>query len=170
MKKTLKLVMAAMFCALSCVATMVIRIPSPMNGYVNLGDCFVLLGGWFLGPYYGFLAGGVGSALADFILGYGHYVPGTFVIKGLMGLAAALLFKKFGGGTKSLVISGFIAEVIMVLGYFGFASLLLGKGLGAARSIPGNIFQGAVGLIAGTLLYLFAKRAKLIDVFEKNTK
>ena len=38
MKKTLKLVMAAMFCALSCVATMVIRIPSPMNGYVNLGD------------------------------------------------------------------------------------------------------------------------------------
>lgn len=75
MKKTLKLVRAAMFCALSCVATMVIRIPSPMNGYVNLGDCFVLLGGWILGPYYGFLAGGVGSALADFLLGYGHYVP-----------------------------------------------------------------------------------------------
>ena len=87
-----------------------------------------------------------------------------------MGLAAALLFKKLGGDTKTLIISGFIAEVIMVLGYFGFASLLLGKGLGAARSIPGNIFQGAVGLIAGTLLYLFAKRAKLIDVFEKNTK
>ena len=40
-----KLVLAAMFAALSCVATMVIQIPSPMSGYVNLGDCFVLLGG-----------------------------------------------------------------------------------------------------------------------------
>ena len=38
-----KLVLAAMFAALSCVATMVIQIPSPMSGYVNLGDCFVLL-------------------------------------------------------------------------------------------------------------------------------
>ena len=28
---------------------MVVQIPSPMNGYVNLGDCFVLLSGWLLG-------------------------------------------------------------------------------------------------------------------------
>ena len=44
------LVLAALFAALTCVATMVIQIPSPMNGYVNLGDCFVLLAGWVLGP------------------------------------------------------------------------------------------------------------------------
>lgn len=88
-----KLVLAAMFAALSSVATMVIQIPSPMSGYVNLGDCFVLLGGVVLGPVWGFLAGGVGSMLADVILGYAHYAPGTFLIKGLMALAVVLIFK-----------------------------------------------------------------------------
>ena len=37
-----KLVLAAMFAALGCVATMVIQIPAPA-GYVNLGDAVVLL-------------------------------------------------------------------------------------------------------------------------------
>ena len=32
-----------MLAALTCVATMVIKIPSPLNGYINLGDCIVLL-------------------------------------------------------------------------------------------------------------------------------
>ena len=56
-----KLVFTSMFTALACIATMVIQIPSPMNGYLNLGDAVVLLGAWFLGPAYGafvFYAGG----------------------------------------------------------------------------------------------------------------
>ena len=57
-KKIRKLVLAALLAALVCVATMVVQIPSPMQGYVNLGDCFVLLSGWLLGPWYGFAAGG----------------------------------------------------------------------------------------------------------------
>ncbi len=35
----------------------------------------------------------------------------------------------------------------MVAGYFGYAALLLGKGIGAAASVPGNLVQGAVGLV-----------------------
>lgn len=31
----------------------------------------------------------------------------------------------------------------MVLGYFAYASMILGKGLAAAASIPGNIVQGS---------------------------
>ena len=95
-KKIRKLVLAALLAALVCVATMVVQIPSPMQGYVNLGDCFVLLSGWLLGPWYGFAAGGIGSMLADLFLGYGHYAPGTFVIKGLVALIAALLYEKLG--------------------------------------------------------------------------
>ena len=45
-KKIRKLVLAALLAALVCVATMVVQIPSPMQGFVNLGDCFVLLSGW----------------------------------------------------------------------------------------------------------------------------
>ena len=55
-KKIRTMVMAAVLAALACVATMVVQIPSPMNGYVNLGDCFVLLSGWLLGPWSIFCA------------------------------------------------------------------------------------------------------------------
>ena len=43
-----------MLAALCCVATMIIKIPSPLKSYLNLGDCVVLLSGWFLGSAYGF--------------------------------------------------------------------------------------------------------------------
>lgn len=36
--KLRKLVLAALFAALCTVMTMVIQVPSPMQGYVNLGD------------------------------------------------------------------------------------------------------------------------------------
>ena len=74
-KKLTKLVICGMFAAITCVATMVIQIPSPMSGYINLGDCVVLLGAFLLGPVYGAVAGGVGSMLADLISGYVIYVP-----------------------------------------------------------------------------------------------
>ena len=158
-KKIRKLVLAALLAALVCVATMVVQIPSPMQGYVNLGDCFVLLSGWLLGPWYGFAAGGIGSMLADLFLGYAHYAPGTLVIKGLMALVAALMYEKMGRSTAARI----GGEVIMVLGYFGYASLLLGKGLAAAASIPGNVFQGAVGLVVGVILATVLERAKVTE-------
>ena len=161
-KKIRKLVLAALLAALVCVATMVVQIPSPMQGYVNLGDCFVLLSGWLLGPWYGFAAGGIGSMLADLFLGYAHYAPGTLVIKGLMALVAALMYEKMGRSTAARI-GGAAAEIIMVLGYFGYASLLLGKGLAAAASIPGNVFQGAVGLVVGVILATVLERAKVTE-------
>ena len=68
--KTQKIVLASMLAALTCIATMIIKIPSPMKGYINLGDCVVLVCGWILSPFYGFLAAGIGSALADVLLRY----------------------------------------------------------------------------------------------------
>ena len=55
-----------MFAALSCAATMVIQIPIA-TGYLNFGDGLCLLAGWILGPWYGFAAAGLGSALADLL-------------------------------------------------------------------------------------------------------
>lgn len=135
-KKIRTMVTAAVLAALSCVATMVVQIPSPMNGYVNLGDCFVLLSGWLLGPWWGAAAGGIGSMLADLLLGYGHYAPGTLIIKGAMALVAALIFKAFKKNTAGALVGGVAAEVVMVAGYFGYAALLLGKGIGTAAASP----------------------------------
>ena len=43
-------------------------------------------------PLYGFLAAGLGSALADIFSGYAIYAPATFLIKGLMVLAAYCIY------------------------------------------------------------------------------
>ncbi|MBP3493311.1 MAG: ECF transporter S component [Oscillospiraceae bacterium] len=162
-KKIRKLVIGAMMAALTYVATMVIQIPSPMNGYVNLGDCFVLLCGWLLGPWYGGAAAGIGSMLTDLLSGYGHYAPGTFVIKGLDALVAALLFRTMGRTSTAALVSGLVGEAIMVAGYFGYAALLLGKGLGAAASIPGNLVQAALGLLIGFLLLKVLQKTRIAE-------
>ena len=83
-----KTVWAGLFIALTVVATMVIQVPSPTGGYVNAGDVLVILGGFVLGPLWGAVAAGAGSALADIFAGYIIYAPATFVIKGLMALTA----------------------------------------------------------------------------------
>ena len=167
--KIRKLVLSALMAALCTIMTMVIQVPSPMQGYVNLGDCAVLISAWMLGPLYGGAAAGIGSALADLLSGYAHYVPGTFAIKLVMAVAAALSFRaatKKGLSASSVllgqIVGGVVAEVIMVLGYFAYASLWLGKGLAAAASIPGNIVQGVFGLVAATVVYTVLSRSRAV--------
>lgn len=72
--------------SMACVATMVIKIPIPATGgYINLGDSIVLLSGVVLGPLYGGLAAGLGSALADLLGGYVAFAPATLYIKSTYG-------------------------------------------------------------------------------------
>ena len=162
-KKIRKLVISALMAALTCIATMVVQIPSPMNGYVNLGDCFVLLSGWLLGPWYGGAAAGIGSMLTDLLSGYGYYAPGTFLIKGLDALVAALIFRAMGRTSAAALFSGLVGETIMVVGYFGYAALLMGEGFGAAASIPGNVMQAAMGLFIGFLLLKMVNKTRIAE-------
>ncbi len=161
---TYKIVMAALLAALTCVATMIIKIPSPLKGYLNLGDCVVLLAGWMLSPVYGFLAAGLGSALADLFSGYVVYAPATFVIKGLMALVAyygfKLLYKKLGN-LPCRIIAGIVAEVVMILGYFVFEGFLYGF-VPSVVNIPANGIQGIAGLILGCILVKIFEKIKLI--------
>lgn len=158
--KTKKLVIAALMAALTCVATMIIKIPTPLKGYLNLGDCIVLTAGWILSPVYGFLAAGLGSALADIFSGYVIYAPATFIIKGLMALVAfygAKPLQKKLGNLPSLIITGIAAEIIMILGYFIFEGFLYGFGPSLVN-IPANAIQGIAGLVFGILLVNVLKK------------
>ena len=163
--KTQKIVTASMLATLCCVATMVIKIPlaGPFKGYVNLGDCIVLLAGWLLSPSYGFAAAGIGSALADLLLGYNIYAPATFLIKGIMALIAYYCFKALHnklGSFSERIIGGILAEAIMVLGYFVFEGFLYGFAASAVN-IPLNALQGVAGLICGIILVKVFEKSKL---------
>jgi len=151
-----RLVLSSLFAALTCVATLVIQIPSPMSGYVNLGDGLVLASGWMLGPVYGTVAAAVGSCLADIISGYAVYAPATFIIKGLVAFLASVVCSALKrvkmNGIISAVCGGITGEIVMVGGYFLYAALIFGEGLAAAASIPGNLTQAVFGIITGIVL------------------
>ena len=162
--KTQKIVLAALIAALACVATMIVKIPSPMKGYVNLGDCIVLTAGWILSPWYAFLAAGLGSALADLFSGYVIYAPATFVIKGVMALVALFLFrvlKRATGNFAARLVGGVCAEIFMVLGYFVFEGFLYGFAPSVVN-IPANAVQGVAGIVIGLVLITVLEKTKLV--------
>lgn len=155
--KLKKTVTAALFAAFACVATMSIRIPTPgTGGYIHPGDAVVILAGVILGPGWGLLAAGIGSALADLIGGYFFYVPITFVIKGLVAFAAGMLCQKIGKTPKSrfaAVALGGVGDIILVAGGYFLCECLIYGAAAAAASVPANLIQGISGLVIGLLLY-----------------
>ena len=171
--KTKKLILSALMAALTCVGTMIIKVPTPTMGYIHPGDGFVLLSGLLLGPLWGFLAAGLGSALSDLIGGYFIYVPATFLIKGLTALVAYLVFRGVSklSNTKTslpaLIGSGVAGEAVMVAGYFLFEIFMLAivnqtsLSAGVIASLAGivpNLIQGAFGVVIATLLHPLLQR------------
>jgi len=164
-----KIVLTALFAALTCIATMIIRIPTPTNGYLNLGDVFVLTSGLLLGPLYGTLAAGIGSCLADLFAGYLIYVPGTLIIKALTAFVASLIHKLITGKKEkynlfSLISACVTGELFMVIGYLLYEAALPGINLAAALlSVPGNLMQGLAGVVICIPLIKLLKTAKITE-------
>jgi uncharacterized membrane protein len=169
---TKKLVITAMFTALIALATIVVQIPIPI-GYVNLGDMFVLLSAFVLGAGYGCVAAGIGSSIADIIVCYAIYAPATFIIKACMAIVASVIFnllsKKLKYKPLSMIVAGVIAELIMVVGYFFYEAVILGYSWSALYSIPGNLIQGAVGIVVCiTIMSVFNNRNLFVSEKNKN--
>lgn len=173
MNTTKKWVIAALFAALTCICTMIIKIPTPTGGYIHPGDGMVLLCGIVLGPGMGALAAGIGSMLSDLFSGYLVWVPATLTIKALTAMIAGVLFHKSrrlltaskAASTIRIILGGIAGEAVMVVGYFlfeiglnaasngGFSAAAIAGGIAySATSIPGNILQGVTGIVIACVL------------------
>lgn len=165
-------VLAALFGALTFVATAAITFPTPTLGYVHMGDTIVLLSGIFFGPVLGGLVAGIGSLLADLILGYTTSAIPTLIIKFVTAAIAGLFFKKKENAPfwKRLLFLS-IAEINMVFGYFLYHVLKLPilnaemnlegfkKGfLYALTGIPFDAMQGLVGVVGAIVLLPLIRR------------
>ena len=158
----LQLSFGGMLAALIFVATSFFKLPvSITQGYIHLGDGFILLGAALLGNT-AIIAAALGSALADLLGGYTMYILPTFLIKGAVALVAVAALAK--ERPLWVRIAGMImAEAVMVLGYFLVEWLVLGYGLAAASgAVFPNIVQGLSGVIIGVVLLPLMKRVKNI--------
>lgn len=152
----------AVLMALTTVMTMVIHIPTiGTNGYLNLGDMVVFLAALTLGSKGGFLVGGLGSGLADILLGYSHYAPITFIVKGLEGYIAGKILETKLGQDKP-IIATVIGGVWMAFGYY-FAEIFMYGAKAALASIPGNLMQGLLGAVAAVVLFGALKKTKVVS-------
>ncbi|MCE5343796.1 MAG: ECF transporter S component [Eubacteriales bacterium] len=157
---TVRLALCSMMAALIFVATYFIKLPMAMtNGYVHLGDGFILLAASLLG-WGAVPAAAVGSMLADLMGGYAVYLLPTFLIKAAVAAVAVLALKNRHEWLKVLGLVA--AEAVMVGGYFITEWLFLGYGLAAASaSLLGNVMQGLSGVVIGLLLIPLFQRIKL---------
>ena len=126
-------------------------IPNQLGGYMNLGDGFILLFSSVVSPLGGFLIGGVGSAIADVVSGYGLYAPFTLVIKGFEGYLVARLFDK----VSSKWLLYILGCMIVIVGYFMVDWFLQGSFVVALTGIPTNLMQTLCGFVIAMCLHKF---------------
>lgn len=177
-----RLCMAAVMAALVAVGSWLqIQIPSILGtSRFHLGNVMCALSGLLLGPWWGALGSGLGSALYDLLLDPTRFAefPITFVTKGIYGLVAgAVFFRVFKG--KSNYVSEAAASALAAVSYivvylaksFFYNGLLI-KGLtaqaawlGVLEKIPSSLFNGVVAVIfapiLGVALHKALKSARL---------
>lgn len=163
-QKTKQLVLTALFAALTCAATAVVHIPSPLGGYFHLGDTVVLLGAFLLTPLCGALAGGIGAALADLLLSFVLYSPATLLVKALTVLTAGAIFRTFPHRRiLGAALGAAAGELVMAAGYFLYEWILYGLGGSAESLLAVNLPQAGVSTLAATLLFLVLEKAHLTE-------
>ena len=85
--------LSAIFIALNIVLTIYLIIPLPGQGYANLSDAIIILLSSLIHPLLGAVVGAISGAISDLILGYGIYIPFTFLIKGIEGLVVGYILR-----------------------------------------------------------------------------
>lgn len=172
----LKICMAAVMAALVAVGSYIqVQIPSILGtSRFHLGNVMCALCGLLLGPWWGALASGLGSALYDLLLDPTRFAefPITFFTKAVYGLVAgAVFFKVFKGRSNyvSEAVSTAAAAVSYIVIYLAksyFYNGLLIKGLvpgaawlGVLEKVPSSVFNGVVALVFAPILGVAIRRA-----------
>ena len=164
----LKLVVAALLAALVAVfSKLQIQIPAIIGvSRFHLGNVMCALCGILLGPWWGGLASGIGSAIFD-LFDPMHIAdfPITLITKGLYGMISGLVFfkvfKRKSNYISELVASlcGAVTYAVLYLAkkFFLDAMLLAGMDSSAAwlvvlEKIPSTVFNAVVAIIFAPIL------------------
>ena len=172
---TRKIVLSALRAALT-VAGSAIRVTMPIDiggtTSFHLGNIMCALAGILLGPWYGGMAAGIGSAIYDmFNPLYISECWITFLFKGIYGMCAGLVIrcgKKEWGYIHSILASAAgavsYAALYLLKSYFYSGRLMSGLSHEAAMitiwtKIPATVFNAAVAVIFAPILAIAIRTA-----------
>lgn len=145
-KNVTRLAFYGLFMALVVIVTAVIRVPVPtFNLYFNLGEAIIYLTAILYGGPAGAIIGGVGSSLADLLVGAPVWAPITLIIKGLEGYVVGSVAKK-----GNLMLAVLLGAIVMITGYAIAAGILYG-----IAAVPVELAGDSVQVLAGGIVALF---------------
>ena len=177
-KLLVKLCVAAMMAALVFAGNyMRVKIPVSLGGTTafTLANILCALAGLLLGPWWGGLAAGLGSAIYDMLdPEYIVEAPITFVTKGMYGLVAGLVLyylfrsakEKYGPQLVATICAAVCYMVVYSVKVFFYNGMLI-QGLPGAdqcwllvlSKLPATIFNGVVAMVGAPILGVAIMRA-----------
>ena len=177
-KLLVKLCVAAMMAALVFAGNyMRIKIPVSLGGTTafTLANILCALSGLLLGPWWGGLAAGMGSAIYDMLdPEYIVEAPITFVTKGMYGLVAGLVLyylfrnakEKYGPQLIATSCAAVCYMVVYSVKVFFYNGMLI-QGLPGAdqcwllvlSKMPATVFNGVVAMVGAPILGVAVMKA-----------
>ena len=165
---TKKIVLVALLAALTAVSsTLRIKVPVGIAGTsaFHLGNIFCALSGILLGPWWGGLAAGLGSALHDILFDPSYIAECwlTFLMKGAYGLMTGLAAhagKKDWNYRKAILASaaGAVTYAALYLAKSYFKAILVqgvaasGAWIAVLDKLPATIFNAVVAIVFAPML------------------
>lgn len=172
--KTTNLALTGLMAALVLIATMFFKVQIPVGGdktMIGFANVFCVLSGMLLGPVYGGLAAGIGSALFDLMGGWASSAPVTLVTKFAMAFLCGLIV--WGGEKAEKAVSrviagavtGSLAYCVLYIAYSWIKQLVLGSAwqviqLQLSVKIPVTLLNAAIADVIAVPLF-FAVRSAL---------
>ena len=149
--------------AAMCTIATSIKVPFGVGAMVHLGTGFVFTTGIVFGGLYAGLAGAIGSAFYDLLMGFSPYTIWSFIIKGMAGLIVGVIAKGFWPETQTgqsvathwmlRGLIGCIAAAIWTLGGYLVAwSQVTGSWTVAVSNIPSSLMTSTAGLLVAVVL------------------
>ncbi len=164
--RTLHIVIAAMFSAMTAVLIAFVQIKTPTGGYVHLGDAMIYLTASFLPLPYAVLASAIGGGLADLLV-YPETIVYTVIIKAVN----AVFFSSKGEKilSKRNALMTIPSGLVTVVGYSAskLIRMLLAGGdfpealANALWKMPENTIQAVASALAFILIALAFDKAQI---------
>lgn len=152
-----EIAVAAVMTALTVVAATFLRVPAfGARLYFHFGEAVLCTAALIGGRRMGAAVGGVGSLLADIVLGLMVWAPVSLLIHGLEGYVIGLLSDGRGGARDLRALLQGV--MLMIVGYAIAAWAIYGKAA-VPIEILGDVVQGGIGILTAWFVSSAIRRA-----------
>ncbi|WP_094604048.1 hypothetical protein SPSIL_044790 [Sporomusa silvacetica DSM 10669] len=156
---TKDIVYSGVLAAMCAIATS-LKIPFGVGAMVHLGTAFIFTVGICFGGVYAGLAGAIGSAFYDLLMGFSPYTAWSFIIKGTAGFIVGFVAKGVwpapatseGSWAWRALIGCVLAAAWTLGGYIVAWWQITGSLATAFANIPSSLMTSGVGVVVAMIL------------------